>query len=306
MADVRLPNGFVVKNVPEGTTKEQLMQKVIAKGLATEADFGVTAPAVPQQPEPQQPAPDGGGTLRQLSEAAVSIPGVTEAAEIAAAVNRSVFGLADIPIGAINEIAALLGSEKRLPTVTEAVPGFQGGFVEPGLKRDILQASGETAALALGTGTALRAAAQRLPSALASEPVRTGVLRQVAATTPAQDITLGGLAGVGAELGEEVAGEPGALIGSVLGPTVPLLAKSAATSTVKSIFRGGEQGRQAVEESIKAFDVSGSVPTLGQATARPSLQAIESTAGKAPGGRPLRDQLDRVSDNIQKSKHSKR
>lgn len=42
MPDVRLPNGVIVRNVPEGTTKEQLMQKVIAKGLATEQDFNLT------------------------------------------------------------------------------------------------------------------------------------------------------------------------------------------------------------------------------------------------------------------------
>lgn len=38
--DVRLPNGTVIKNVPEGTSKEAVMQKAIAAGLATEQDFG--------------------------------------------------------------------------------------------------------------------------------------------------------------------------------------------------------------------------------------------------------------------------
>ena len=37
--NVTLPNGQVISGVPEGTTKEQVMQKAIAGGLATEADF---------------------------------------------------------------------------------------------------------------------------------------------------------------------------------------------------------------------------------------------------------------------------
>lgn len=49
--NVTLPNGKVIKNVPAGTTKEQVKQKAIAAGLATEDDFGAQ-PA--QQPNQQQ------------------------------------------------------------------------------------------------------------------------------------------------------------------------------------------------------------------------------------------------------------
>jgi hypothetical protein len=45
--DIRLPNGTVIQNVPEGTTKEQVMERAIATGLATPEDFGQT-----QQPNP--------------------------------------------------------------------------------------------------------------------------------------------------------------------------------------------------------------------------------------------------------------
>lgn len=44
--DVRLPNGVVIKNVPEGTTKEMVMQKAISSGLAKSEDFGLPADAV--------------------------------------------------------------------------------------------------------------------------------------------------------------------------------------------------------------------------------------------------------------------
>jgi hypothetical protein len=45
--DVRLPNGTVIKNVPEGTSKAQIQALAIRNGLAKEADFG----AVPQAQE---------------------------------------------------------------------------------------------------------------------------------------------------------------------------------------------------------------------------------------------------------------
>jgi hypothetical protein len=38
--DVRLPNGVVIRNVPDGTSKFTLMERVIRKGLAKPSDFG--------------------------------------------------------------------------------------------------------------------------------------------------------------------------------------------------------------------------------------------------------------------------
>lgn len=42
--DVVLPNGVTIRGIPEGTTKEQVMQKAISAGLAKQEDFGVTPP----------------------------------------------------------------------------------------------------------------------------------------------------------------------------------------------------------------------------------------------------------------------
>jgi hypothetical protein len=47
--DVRLPNGTVIKNVPEGTSKAQIQSLAIRNGLAKEADFGI--PTQVQEPE---------------------------------------------------------------------------------------------------------------------------------------------------------------------------------------------------------------------------------------------------------------
>lgn len=50
--DVTLPNGTVIRGVPEGTSKDDVKNRAIAAGLATEGDF--QAPQTIQQ-EPQQP-----------------------------------------------------------------------------------------------------------------------------------------------------------------------------------------------------------------------------------------------------------
>lgn len=43
--DVRLPNGTVIRNVPEGTSKAQIQALAIKNGLAAEQDFGVSTQA---------------------------------------------------------------------------------------------------------------------------------------------------------------------------------------------------------------------------------------------------------------------
>lgn len=62
--NVTLPNGKVINGIPDGTTKEAIMQKAISSGLATEQDFGSQS----QQPAPP-PTPDEGGFMQGVSDA---------------------------------------------------------------------------------------------------------------------------------------------------------------------------------------------------------------------------------------------
>lgn len=59
--DIRLPNGTIIRGIPEGTSKDAIRQKAISAGYATEADFGA-APTAEVSPElaamePVTPAP---------------------------------------------------------------------------------------------------------------------------------------------------------------------------------------------------------------------------------------------------------
>ena len=52
--DVRLPNGKVIRGVPDGTPKDVVMQKAIAAGLASESDFGMQKSEQPKAAESQE------------------------------------------------------------------------------------------------------------------------------------------------------------------------------------------------------------------------------------------------------------
>lgn len=48
--DVRLPNGVVIKNIPEGTSKDEIKAKAIQQGLATASDFGDVSDTQQEKP----------------------------------------------------------------------------------------------------------------------------------------------------------------------------------------------------------------------------------------------------------------
>lgn len=113
--DVRLPDGTVIKNVPEGTTKRQLLDKLKAKG------YDVGAMAAPSAPAPPAPEPEtfGQQVLRGAASTAdiiaESVPGMAamvaypfqraaglvtgQSAEDVAASQARVLGTVSAPIG---------------------------------------------------------------------------------------------------------------------------------------------------------------------------------------------------------------
>ena len=107
--DVTLPNGAVISGVPDGTSKDIIMQKAISAGLAVEADFVIQ----PAQPVAQQPA----------SALNPDVPGMTGEPNFsqAAPKDRS-FG---DTIAGVGEAALTLGTG-----ATSGALGFLGGSVE--------------------------------------------------------------------------------------------------------------------------------------------------------------------------------
>ncbi|WP_299942111.1 hypothetical protein [uncultured Microbulbifer sp.] len=230
--------------------------------------------------------------------------------EFMAAFNRGATKLADfLTTDQINAVADILGSEFRVPSITEMTsPGTQGNFMQPGLARDAVRSAGEVAAGGVAGGGALRSAANQLPKfTQASESAGHGVLRQLGATTGSQDLKMAATAGAGTELGgevgEAVGGEAGRQVGEVAGsmlaPAASGIAKAALPEAARKVLVGGTP-KASIKSTIEDFKETGSSPTVAQATNRPSLQAAENLSSQFLGGGRIRRAHEQAERNIQK------
>lgn len=93
---------------------------------------------------------------------------------------------------------------------------------------------------------------------------------------------------VGGGMASQVAAEAGAgPMGQMFAGLAGGLAGSAGVAglagATRGAFRGGESGRQRMEQNIKAFQDAGATPSVGQATQRRTMQAGESLLSRTPG-----------------------
>jgi hypothetical protein len=248
-------------------SKADLMKKLIANGIAKEEDFAT------------QQAPQEDSFIDDT---------VDVVAEFASSINRTIGEVVDFfgPDTA-NAILSLtekgigkLGGDVELPRVptSKDIPGIEGGFMDPGLARDVTRASGQTLALGGSIGAIGRKAATLLPTQFAGESLAVGTARQLAGTTLAQDVTLGALSGVGAELGESVAAEQGeefggagALVGSL---AVPLAASGGAQVLTKMIG-SGVRGFNALTRELSELSEEGAAAHLAEAMVREGLGPVD-------------------------------
>lgn len=249
--DVTLPNGTVIRGVPDDATKEQIRQKAIAGGLATPEDF-VASEQQTQQAQPQQ---EGRGALQTVGDFGL---------EGMAAVNRGLTRAADfLTTDQINALSELIGSEFRVPSITETLsPATQGQFMEEGLGRDVVRGAGELVAPGLAGAQVARRAAQALPQFTAqTEGVIPGAIRQAGQTTIGREGALAAATGAGSEIG----GAGGEVAGEAIGGAL-----------------GGEEGAEAGAEIGRAAgQVVGSfaAPIAGAAT-KEALDSARSSAAK--------------------------
>ncbi|MCU1059689.1 hypothetical protein JAK30_13995 [Stenotrophomonas maltophilia] len=187
------------------------------------------------------------------------------------------------PVASFRDNAATLGDTLGLPKAQTAGDRVLG---------DIGEALTGTA-LTLGGGGALtagRAVAPTLaqaapaPRAIATLGERAG---ELLAAQPALQVasTLGGSTAAGVT--RESGGGAGAqAVAGLLGGLAPSAALTGAQSGVRGLMRGGEAGRQQLEQAIDDFAVLGATPSVGQGTGRWSMQGAESllSGGPTSGG----------------------
>ena len=194
--------------------------------------------------------------------------------EFSAAALRAPAAFADsLTVDLANDIKQRMGFEPDIPTM-KAVLGamggnkdLEGGFMEEGLAKDVVNTAGEMSTLALGSGAALRNLASKAPAITGSSSTGQGVLKQLGSSTAAQDVGYTGLSAYGAELGEEVGGEEGKLIGSVLLPAT----YAGASSPLKKIFSMGKDGISKFTTSLSQLSDDGAATLLAEQMIREGM-----------------------------------
>lgn len=192
--------------------------------------------------------------------------------EGAQAINRGVADIGDFFISKpINVAMELSGIDAKMPTLNEIGQDLgmtQGGFMDEGLPRDIIQTAGEMVPAGFGVGAALRTVASALPKiGQAGESVASSVLRQMGGGSTLGDIGLTAASGVGAEIGEEIDPVYGKMAGAFLAP----IGATAANSGMKALTSLGKAGWNALTKPLATMSDDGASTLLAEAMVREGL-----------------------------------
>lgn len=281
--DVRLPDGTVLRGVPDGTTKAQIVEKLQANGMQ-----------VPQEwltQRQQKPIEQMRAELDAYNEHEASFGGrlsrwaIGPGAEILRGVGRlgknTVQGamalptmVADIPGQLFNAGASIAGSDTRAPLFMESMNALGGEALAPRgaaerFEDRITQGVAGTMT-GIGVGRALVSTAAPVAS-------RVG---EVLSANPGAQVVAAGTGASSSQLAQEMgAGPVGQAVAGVVGGSVPYLAQAG----VRGALRGGEQGRRTIEQNVAAFERAGTTPTVGQATERRFGRATETALSRSPG-----------------------
>lgn len=228
-------------------------------------DDPVVQPAQSEQP----------GIVKQVGRqlALTGRAGLESAADVVSIPANALAGILNLGLKAA-------GIDYQFPEQSAA---FSGSLTQAGVPEPATDAErfANTAARRVGsTGITMGAAAP-----IAGAPGITGQVAKSVASNP----VVQGVSAVTGPTAAEVARQSGAspaaqVVADVAGTIAPGLSSYMVPEAVRRGFRGGEQGRQAVQESIDTFRDAGTTPSVGQATQGRFAQATESLLSRTPGG----------------------
>lgn len=222
--NVRLPDGTIIKNVPDGTTKADLVAKLQGNGMAVPSEWLQAAP----QPQPVQET--GRAINRGLSDiprqlgltARYALEGPAQAAQVFTEPIAGLMRMGGIATKPLGEVAAGLADSIGLPkpeTAQERVVG-------------------DATRLVAGSGGLIGSAGQ-----MAKLPGMAGAVGAGLAANPVQQLSSAAGAGVMGGLSREGGGTElqqagSALIGGVVGGMAPGAANAAMTAGRKLLNAG--------------------------------------------------------------------
>jgi hypothetical protein len=238
------------------------------------------------QPAPRSGVQEFGRQLALTGRAGVE--GVTDLASVFAN-----------PVGVIlNAGLKSLGIDYQFPEQSQAVSQAltDAGVAQPETKTEqVVNSIGRRA-----TGAA---ASMGIGSVAASAPGVTGQVGASLASNPvvqAASSVTGPLAREAAV--QAGAGPVGQFVADFAGSLAPGAASFAGPSATRAGFRGGEQGRQTVEQNIDSFGRAGTTPSVGQATESRVMRGTESLLSRTPGGAgPMVAKAESQADDLAKT-----
>lgn len=201
--------------------------------------------------------------------------GVRQVGRAATGLADGVTGLGRMVVNLPSNIANYFGAD--MPTVQglqESVPEFHPKNNTEVFADKVTSGLGGVAS-GVGVGSALGNAAsqtaQGVGASLASRPL----VQTAGAVTGAAGSEIARQSG-GGELAQFLGGLGGAMAPGFVGTAAPMATRAG--------FRGGEAGRQQVENNIKMFQDAGTTPSVGQATENRLMRGAESLLSRTPGG----------------------
>lgn len=118
---------------------------------------------------------------------------------------------------------------------------------------------------------------------LATSPGLVGQVGKTLSAAPGIQVASSAAGGGAAEAARQSGASPGwQLAAGIAGGLTPAALQSAPAALTRGLLRGADPSP--LRENIAAFQAAGSMPTVGQATGRPGIQAAEQTLGRLPGG----------------------
>lgn len=237
--DVRLPDGTIIQNVPDGTTKADLVAKLQGNGMAVPSEWLQAAPAAQPVKEAGQSINRGISDIpRQIGlTARYALEGPAQAAQIFTEPVAGLMRAAGIKTKPLGEIASGFADTVGLPKPETSQERVVGDATR------LLAGTGATGPLLKATGAIAEKTASSLPNLWA--PIRDRLIASGPSLADAGRVTMpvltsatgagimGGLSREGG--GNELQQAGSAIIGGVAGGMVPGAA-NAAVNAGKRLF----------------------------------------------------------------------
>ena len=268
--DVRLPDGTVISNVPDGTTKAQLVERLQANGMNVPKDWAGTAP--------QEAKPSFGQMLKNEVVQSLPVQAGIAALEGAGEIGATLMAPVDAAARAMGVQNSFIGRDDRRKDMRAGAKEM--GADQDSLQYQLLKMLPQIAGTA-GAGGVLAKGAQGIGAAPAIvNALRTGGMSTGGATGLGSQVArvAGGAATGGAAAG--LVNPEDAGIGAMVGGALPIAtqAAGAAGRGIGSMLRPSAE-TAAVAQKAQQYGIP---VGLGDVAENKGVQAVRSILRDAP------------------------